>query len=259
MILFRRILLTVTITVATIFAIVQWIAPIALSFYASRKAPPIARVIPSGLRDQSVSENTGKKLSYLGYQFDLPWSDLDDTQTRLYPKDKPESRVDLRFRSGLRLLVTSSRPQEFVDGLAEEMKVSPQQIESTFGSSDYQVTKTIFEFTPDRMNHWSLSPRVHAREGFLLLIKSIVPTSSADSGIFNIQNKYSKGFQEGNPRVRPNIILVHLFYDQGSIEFIFFQKEYARPEGITQGEVNRVIQSLHPELQHATAASQVVQ
>ena len=258
MLLFRRILLTVTITLATILAIVQWIAPIALSFYASRKAPPVARVIPSELRDQSVSQNIGKKLSYLDYQFDLPWNDLDEAQTRLYPKDKPKSRVDLRFRSGLRLLVTSSRSQEFLKGLAEEMRVSPQTIESTFGSSDYQVTKTIFEFTPDRMDHWSLSPRVHAREEFLLLIKSIVPTSSADSGIFNIENKYSKGFQEGDPRVRPNGILVHLFYDQGSIEFIFFQKDYARKEGITQGEINRVIQSVYPE-QHTVAAGQLVQ
>jgi hypothetical protein len=242
-----------------IFAIMQWIAPVALSFYASRKAPPVARVVPTELRDQLASENTGKKLSYLGYQFDLPWSDLDDTQTGLYPKGKPKSRLDLHFRSGLRLVVTSSRPQEFVDGLAEEMGVSPQRIESTFGSSDYQVTKTIFEFTPDRMNHWSLSPRVHAREEFLLLIKSIVPTSSANSGIFNIQNKYSKGFQEGDPRVRPGEILVHLFCDQGSIEFVFFQKDYARKEGITQGEINRVIQSVYPEQQHTIAAAQLVQ
>jgi hypothetical protein len=255
----RRILLTLTIAAAIIFATVQWIAPVALSFYASRKAPSVARVVPVGLRDQSVSQNPGRKLSYFGYEFELPWSDLDETQTRPYPKDKPKSRVDLHFRSGLRLLVTSARPQEFVDGLAEEMKVPPQTIESSFGSSDYQVIKTIFEFTPVKMNHWSLSARVRAREEFLLLMNSIVPTNSANSGIFNVQNKYSQGFQEGDPRVRPDGILVHLFCRQGSIEFIFVQKDYHLPEGITQREINRIIQSVRPDRQDATGSIQVVQ
>jgi hypothetical protein len=125
-----RILVTVGIVLAAVFVSVQWVAPIALSFYAAKKAPPVARVVPIDLKDKSVSKTPGEKLSYFGYDFELPWSDLDETQTKLYPKDNPKkSRVDLRFHSGLRLLVTAVLAREWINGLAEEMKVSPQRID----------------------------------------------------------------------------------------------------------------------------------
>jgi len=86
----RRILITVVVTLTVIFVGVSWIAPVVLSFYAARKAPPVARVVPTDLKDQSVSEAPGKKLSYFGYEFQIPWSDLDEAQTKLYPKDKAD-------------------------------------------------------------------------------------------------------------------------------------------------------------------------
>ena len=140
-----RILVTVGIVLAAVFVSVQWIAPIAFSFYAAKKASPVARIVPIDLKDKSVSKTPGEKLSYFGYDFELPWSDLDETQTKLYPTDSPKkSRVDLRFHSGLRLLVTAVPAREWINGLTEEMKVSPQRIESTFGSSDYPLVKAIY-------------------------------------------------------------------------------------------------------------------
>lgn len=253
-----RILVAVGIVLAAVFVSVQWVAPIALSFYAAKKAPPVAKIVPIDLKDKSVSKTPGEKLSYFGYDFELPWSDLDETQTKLYPKDNPKkSRVDLRFHSGLRLLVTVVPAREWINGLTEEMKVSPQRIESTFGSSDYPLVKAIYEFTPDKMNRWSLSPRVHAREEFFLIIKSIALLKSANTGIFNIQNEGFKGFQQGDPQVRQDGIDVHLFSDEGSVEFIFFQKDYQKPAGITQAEINRVIGSLRKAVLAATTTSRI--
>ncbi len=244
--LLRRILLTVVITLTVIFVVGRWIAPIALSFYSARKALPVSKVVPIDLKDKSVSEVTGKRLSYCGYDFEVPWSDLDDIQTKLYPKDKPEkTRVDLRFHSGLRVLVTAIPPRSWVTELATEFKVAPQRVESSFGESDYSFVKTLYEFTPDKMNHWSLSQQVHGREEFLLIIKSIALPKSAQTGIFNLQNQNYRGFQSGDPQVRQDGIVVHLFSDQGSIEMIFFQKDYQSPAGVTQPEINRIVQSLH--------------
>jgi hypothetical protein len=93
--LIRRFVLTVVIALVVIFVGIQWIVPVTLSFYAARKAPPIARVTPTDLKDQSLSQTPGKRLSYFGYEFEIPWSDLDETQTKLYPKDQPnKTRVD---------------------------------------------------------------------------------------------------------------------------------------------------------------------
>ncbi len=241
-----------------IFVGVCWIAPVVLSFYLAKKAPPVARIVPTELKDKSVSEAPGATLSYIGYEFEVPWNDLDETQTKLYPKDKIEkTRVDLHFHSGLRLMVFAIPPREWVNELAAEFKVPPQKIESSLGESDYHIAKTVCEFTPDKMNHWSMSQRVHMREGSLLVLKSIVLLKSAESGIFNLQNLSYKGFQQGNPQVRHDGIAVHLFSDEGSVEFIFSQKNYQNPAGVTQPEINRIVQSLHRAPQGESASPRV--
>ena len=256
--LLRRILLTAFIILAVIFVGVQWIAPVTLSFYAARKAPPVARVVPADLKDKSVSETPGKKLSYFGYEFEVPWSDLEETQTKLYPKDKPnKTRVDLHFRSGLRVLVTAIPPRSWATELSTDFNVHPQRVESSFGKSDYSFVKTLYEFTPEKMNHWSLSLRVHDREEFLLLVKSIALPRSAETGIFNLQNQSYKGFQDGNPQVRQDEIVVHLFSDEDSVEMIFLQKDYQNPTGVSQTEINRIVQSLHKATQVGAAVSQM--
>ena len=107
--LFRRILVIVVIALGLIFIGTEWIFPMALSFYAARTALPVARVVPAELQDHSISQSPVKKLSYFGYEFEVPWSDLDESQTTLHPKTKPQFMVELHFHSGLRLIVESLR------------------------------------------------------------------------------------------------------------------------------------------------------
>jgi hypothetical protein len=260
--LLRRILITVVVALAVVFVGVYWIAPVALSFYAAKKAPPIARIVPTELKDKSTSQVPGTELSYFGYQFEVPWCDLDDTQTKLFPKDKPtKNKVDLHFSSGLRLVFTALPSREFANGLPENFKVSPQAIESVFGrdtmKSDYSFLKAVYEFTPDRMHHWAFSQRGLNRDEFLLIIKSIVPVKAAETGIFNIENQSYKGFQQGNPQVRQDGIIVNLYSDEGGVEMIVLQKDYKSSTGVTQREINRIIQSLRKAPQEAAQSPQI--
>src|SRR5580658_8978732 len=152
----RRILITVAVALAVVFVGVNWIAPVALSFYAAEKAPPAASIVPIDLKDRSVSTAAGQKLSYFGYEFEIPWIDLDESQTKLYPKDKSEkTKVDLRFRSGLRLVITARPPRKYAQDLPVDFKVSPGVIEASFGretmQSDYKFLRALYEFTPDKM------------------------------------------------------------------------------------------------------------
>ena len=245
----RRILITVAITFAVLLVAVNWVAPVALSFYAAKKALPAARVVPTDLKDHSVSQAPGTMLSYLGYQFEVPWTDLDESKTKLYPQDNPDKKMAfLFFRSGLRLVVKAVPPREWAHGFATDWKLSPQQVQAFMGreaaTSDYAFLKNLYAFTPSSMHYWALSPQLHSREQMLLLIKSIVPSKPAETGIFNIQNQSLRGFQQGDPHVRQDYLLVNLYSDNDSIEIGFFQKDYPSPAGVTQPDINRIVQSL---------------
>jgi hypothetical protein len=258
--LLRRIVTTVVITLAVILVCVYWIAPVALSFYEARKVPPVARVVPTDLRDHSVSQAPGTKLSYVGYEFEVPWSDLDETRTKLYPKDKAEkTRVVLSFRSGLRLMVTALPAREMINGWASEFKVQPQGIELLFGpgtsTSDYTFVRNVYGFTPSKMHYWSFSPRLQFRDQMVLLTKSIMPVKAAATGIFNLRNQYYQGFQQGDPRVTKDDVVVDLYSDDGHFEMILSQKEYTNPTGVTQPEINRVVESLRKATPGEVASS----
>lgn len=243
--LLRRILTAVVITLAVIAFLVFWVAPAALSFDAARKASPVTRVVPTGLKDLSVSQVPGTRLSYVGYEFEIPWTDLDESQTRSVPKDHPEM-VGLAFRSGLHLIVSAARA--LPNGFVREWKLSPHNFESVFAAaaaqSDYDFHKHLYEFTPDKMHLWALSPSVHYREQFLLDVKKVVLAgSSADTGIFNVQNQNWRGFQLGDPKAQPRRIVVHLYSDKGSVELTFAGKDGRSPVAVTQPEINRIVGS----------------
>ena len=122
-------------------------------------------------------------------------------------------------------------------------------MEATFGkkavTSDYNFVKTLYEFTPDTMHHWSISSRTFSRETMLLILKSLAPSKCAETGIFKVQNQSMKGFQQGNAESRDNGVVVNLYSDDGSVQFIFTEKNYNLSARVTQPEINRIIQSLH--------------
>ena len=115
------------------FVSVEWIAPVALSYYGALKAPAVASILPTDLQDHTVSQAPGSRLSYFGYEFEVPWNDLDQTQTKLYPSDNP-NRVVLVFRSGLRVIVTAVPAREWVNDLPAQLRVSPAKLESTLAT-----------------------------------------------------------------------------------------------------------------------------
>jgi hypothetical protein len=258
--LLRRILTTIVVTLGLIFVAVNWIGPVALSFYAAKKVLPVANVVPADLKDHSVSQAPGMVLSYFGYEFEVPWSDLDESKTTLYPKDKPEkTRVVLTFRSGLRLMMTAVPAREFADEFATDFKMPAQKLEAVFGrgaaTSDYTFVKNVYEFTPARMHYWSLSSGVHYREQMVLMIKYIMLVKAADTGIFYVQNQDYKGFQQGDPKVRHDELVLDLYSGDNHPEVIFLQKDYHEPVGVTQPEINRIVQSLHRAAPGTVASS----
>jgi hypothetical protein len=241
----RRILFGLVIFIALIVVFVWWVFPVGLSFWTVWKAPSRARVVPTELKNLSISQAAGSRLDSVGYEFEVPWTDLAES------KKLNSNRVLIDFRSGLQVSATALPPKEFVNTAAVSwFGVSPQDVESKLGSeathSDYEFLRRLYAFTPGRVNLWAMSPGIHYRDTVFLRLKynTLLPWA-ADSGLFDIANQGYKGFQQGSPAARPLGIIVDLYGDNGGVEFVFNQKDYQNPAGISQPEINRVIQSLH--------------
>src|ERR1700678_1156800 len=105
------------------------------------------------------------------------------------------------------------------------------------------------------MHYWSFSRGLHFREQMVILTKSIMPAKAAASGIFNLRNQYYQGFQQGDPRVTKDDIVVGLYSDEGHFEMALSQRDYTGPTGVTQPEINRIVESLRKATPREVASS----
>jgi hypothetical protein len=146
-------------------------------------------------------------------------------------------------------MVTAIPAREWISALPAELQTSPSEMVATFGrealQSDYNFVKTVYEFSPDKMHHWDISSKLFARDASLLILKSLAPLTCAKTGIFKVQNERFKGFQQGTPAILGDGVAVNLYSDEGSVELIFGENNYQSSAGVTQPEINRIIQSLH--------------
>ncbi len=238
----RRILVMIAIVIAIIIVTTQWIFPVYLSIETAHTPPVSAWLVPRDLSDRSVATAPGTKLSYFGYEFEVPWSDLDESKTKSY-----RDMTLLVFHSGLRLLVGASPPKLWLSG---PFGKSAEQ--GSGAHSDYDLLKTVYGFTPDKMHLWAFSPRIHYRETLLLSLKSATVHAEAATGFFYIGNSVNQGFQEGNPQAWPtdyrpksrSAVSIQLFSDQGCLNLTLFQRDFANPAGVSQADLNRIIQSV---------------
>ncbi|MGB9463475.1 MAG: hypothetical protein WBR10_00040, partial [Candidatus Acidiferrum sp.] len=123
-----------------------------------------------------------------------------------------------------------------------------------FGSesvkSNYIFHKTLLESTPATMWPW-MSRRDAVRTSFLLLLKG-VSSVGGETGIFKVIEGGWNGFQFDDPTKNPKRVTLELYDAQDRHVEISFGLP-AGPKGrITQGDVNRVIETLKPADQATT-------
>jgi hypothetical protein len=214
----------------------------------SGKDDPSLWETPVALKDLSISKAPGRKLSYLGYEFEVPWDDLDEQKTRLVGKWQVIS-----FHSGESIVFSTPPPNGFVNSFFEEGGADKRAWSRFLGAetiqSDYAFIRAALETAPGDIG--LLTPRgAAARTIFLLLMKSIqIIANDGESGIFLIETKDFHGFQYGNPASRPPQIQADLLADKVHLHFVFPEKKWA----ISQPEINRVIQSARPVHQQASS------
>jgi hypothetical protein len=119
---------------------------------------------------------------------------------------------------------------------------------------DYVLLKRAYEITPDQIHYWPLIEGWGYRDAHLLLAKWAFlqgighpggGLNPAETGIFNLKSQRYNGFQYGDPQSRPDVLELRLYSDDGRVDIKFLQGGYDEPTGITQPEINRIVQSLH--------------
>lgn len=208
----------------------------------ARKVPFLKRV-PVGLTDLSVSQAPGMRLSYFGYEFEVPWTDIDKEKNKVVGGNK----AIIVFRSGNVLSLWSGPPHEFMNGVFEQGMIDRDTLRKVYGDevlqSDYNFQRLILETTPDKITPFS-TRRTAASQSILLLVKGICVPGDPTSGIFAVQGREFKGFQYGLPQNPPKLVSVELFPGNGHLDILFHQKKDG-PILISQADINRVVQTIH--------------
>lgn len=203
---------------------------------------PVAGKTPIALPDLSVSSVAHKTVTYFGYEFELPWDDVDEQKSRT--AETVQVHVTA-FHSGNAFWFSTFPARDFVKNVVEKTELTPEQFRQVYGNeafeSDLGFMRKMLRITPQDMNPF-MAKRQAAASTTLLLVKAMsVP--EGDSGIFLIRTTDLQGFQFGNPQGRPSRIREDLYGDDGGFEFIFFQSRGIAPS-VSQGDINRILQSV---------------
>lgn len=209
-----------------------------IEMHYSYRHIPVAHMTPVELSDRRINSSEGTKLLTFGYEFEVPWKDVDVEHIQR------KAMILIPFRSGLHILVGhESSPHDLVDTALEGTKTDPEILRAAYGNralqSDYEFLKLAFNTTPASIRLTDSKQDV-VRKSTLLLIKTLVAQS--DSGIFEVQTNDFRGFQYGDPGKHPGRITVILYSSDSGIEFTFFQRNLS--PAISQADINRVIQTL---------------
>ncbi len=81
---FGRVLALLLLVVGGFILTTQWVLPVALSVQAVRKPPRRSWLVPRQLSNNSIDSSPGRKVSYFGYAFEIPWTDIDSSKSKMY-------------------------------------------------------------------------------------------------------------------------------------------------------------------------------
>src|SRR5215470_16361287 len=211
--------------------------------YLTRKTPAVSTA-PAQLTELSISRSPGRKLSYFGYEFEVPWNDVDEAKSGVIP-DKNKALIV--FQSGNTLSVWQGSPRAFLNQVLSNDKIDQNTLRRIVGDealqSDHALYRTILQMTPDKMTPFE-SQTDAANQALLLLVKRLCMPPGARSGVFSVSAGEFSGFQFGRPQNQFSEVSVRLFSDSSSLNFIFKQN----PGGsavFSQPDINRILNTLH--------------
>ena len=211
--------------------------------YLTRKAPAVS-LAPAQLTDLSISRSPGRKLSYFGYEFEVPWNDVDEAKSGPIADT---NKATIVFQSGNSLSVWHGSPRAFLNQVLSNDKIDQNTLRRIVGDealqSDSALYRTILQMTPDKMTPFEPQSNA-ANQALLLLVKGFCMPPGSESGVFSVSAGEFSGFQFGRPANPSGEVSVRLFSATSSLNFIFVRPS-GGPTDISQPDINHLLQTLH--------------
>ena len=158
----------------------------ALEYRWLGRETPVLWTTPLPLVNGQASQTEGAKLSHLGFEFEVPWSDLE--------KSRHEQNIGIFvFRSGIGISLFT--PSAILPGISSNPHVQ-DAMRQMFGeevtASEYALLKAKLEANPGQMKPWM--PRGKAIRLATLLNMKAATLPGGDTGIFRVGHGNWRGF-----------------------------------------------------------------
>jgi len=195
-------------------------------------------IVPTPLPDLSIDRSPGKRFSYLGYEFESPW-----TEVKL--ERKFESLVLVHFSDGQ--IISISDGANVLEAMKQARRNGGTDVKNVFGeqtmNSNYALRSKILYLTPRDLRLFS-TRREMVANSVLLTLKGIW-TTTAKSGLYSFQTDWVRGFQEGSP-TQDNTVSISAFDAQDREIMLYIGAEPRAANKPSQAAINRILYSLRP-------------
>jgi hypothetical protein len=184
----------------------------------ARKTPELWNV-PKPLQFESSVPTPGRTLSYFGYQFKSPWTDV--TAER-----KAEGVAAVTFSGDQGIAIY------------DESKILAQR--ALFG---YAYRSNVLNATPADLR-WFSSRQDMARSSIYIAMKS-VDARYMKGGVYSFQTPWFRGFQIGNPSQDEAVMIE--FYDPENLKIrLLVDSRHGAVRRPSQSDLNQIISTLQP-------------
>jgi hypothetical protein len=236
-------LLRVGFLIAFLTALVNVLGPPIGIFLTARmeaRKVPAVNTATRPLADYSVSDSPGTRLSYFGYEFEVPWN------TNVKEKKVGKNLVQLKFDSGQDVIfIVPANQNGLLTEMVQDQSLKMKDSQIVFGDlmnrSAYEQYGTLLNTTPQSIR--ALGPRSEAVRGVTLLtIKAIAFGPGLESGAFSFDVPGKRGFQIGDPQKSRRVDLEIFDSDGHHIEILCGSTNGNLR--FSQSEINRLVTSL---------------
>ncbi len=215
--------------------------PIAVLLYAKWQVRNDAKVwvVPTPLRLVEVPHGAGKAMSYFGYEFESPW-------TEVKRERKFDSIVVLNFSGGQ--MISIFDPAHDVDELRmmkQEATKRGVDLKSVFGDeatrSRYAMLSKIWSLTPADLHFFSSRQEMVTNSMFLMLKK--IWMKRIKGGLYSFDTSWLRGIQEGGPG-EDDLVIIEAFDTSDHKTELWVGSERGANPRPSQEDINRILCSL---------------
>jgi hypothetical protein len=204
---------------------------------------PRLSVVPIPLSDTSISQQKGTPENFFGYQFEVPWQG---------GEQKQRESIAFVFSQSSQEAVTFYDPagqQGFIRMMKETPGLRVGYLNPLYGrenvQSDYEFVRAALNASPSQLSLFlPWSKEVYAAN--LLRMKEAFILGS-QTGLYSFELGQLRGFQQGDPVHDKNVEVEAYDAADRKIKLIFSSKSGPNG-GMTQPDINRVLQTLRPSL-----------